>query len=172
MYKSFKEKSAALAFLKDDQFATQQDSPLKPDQETFIAYVDGSYDVETGRYACGVVMLTPEGEITLSKAYCNPQNASLRNVAGELAGACLAMDYGLMHGAKTLIIVHDYSGIAEWVRGSWQAKLPLTQEYRDYARHIGEQLTLRFVKVKGHSGDTYNEYADCLALEALNKKGS
>ncbi|MFM9413226.1 RNase H family protein [Peptococcus simiae] len=143
----------------------------QPTEDRFVAYVDGSYDARTGRYACGVVMLTVAGRKTFSEAYTDPENAKLHNVAGELAGAYRAMAYALDQGVSELVIVHDYTGIAEWARGSWKANLPLTQDYQQYAQHVQGKLKLRFIKVKGHSGDTYNDYADRLAREALAIKG-
>lgn len=175
VYKSFKDKEAAEHYLQDDPPAESLKEPTaavpQPTNDRLVAYVDGSYDTSTGRYACGVVMLTVAGRKTFSEAYADPENAKLHNVAGELAGAYQAMAYALDKGVSELVIVHDYTGIAEWAKGTWKANLPLTQDYQKYAQHVQGKLTLRFIKVKGHSGDTYNDYADRLAKEALAIKG-
>lgn len=175
IYKSFKDRVLAEAYLNDEAGTQLVDQPTvsvpEPTDNRLVAYVDGSYDVGTGRYACGVVMLTVAGKKTFSKAYSHSENAKLHNVAGELAGAYQAMAYALDQGVSELVIVHDYTGIAEWARGTWKANLPLTQDYQQYAQHVQGKLKLRFIKVKGHSGDTYNDYADRLAKKALGIKG-
>lgn len=91
-----------------------------------------------------------------------------RNVAGELAAAMRAMRYAIEHGEKELIIWHDYEGIAAWCTGAWSANKPLTQQYRAYYQSISDRLTVEFRKVKGHSGNLFNEMADQLAKSAIH----
>ena len=42
-----------------------------------------------------------------------------------------------------------------------------TRAYRDFYRSASEKVKITFRKVKGHSGDTWNDLADHLAKEAL-----
>ena len=48
-----------------------------------------------------------------------------------------------------------------------EANKPGTQAYAAFCREAGKRLPVTFVKVKGHSGDVYNDLADQLA-----KKGA
>lgn len=91
----------------------------------------------------------------------------MRNVAGEIKGAELAMKYCLEHEIASLRICHDYEGIAKWCEGQWEAKKEGTRAYRDFYRSASEKVKITFRKVKGHSGDTWNDLADHLAKEAL-----
>ena len=73
----------------------------------------------------------------------------------------------LERNIKTIDIFHDYEGIAAWCTGAWQAKQEGTKDYKKYYNSIKDKVSVRFVKVKAHSGDTYNELADNLAKTAL-----
>ena len=42
-----------------------------------------------------------------------------------------------------------------------------TKAYQEYYRSIAEHVQITFRKVKGHSGDKYNDMADVLAKKAL-----
>lgn len=132
-----------------------------------VAYVDGSYDVTTGSFSYGMVMFHDGKEEHFSKKYENNDLASMRNVAGEIEGARAAMQYCLDKGIKNLTIYHDYIGIAAWCTGEWKAKQEGTMDYAFFYRMASLHVDIRFQKVKGHSGDTYNELADKLAKEAL-----
>lgn len=132
-----------------------------------VAYVDGSYYHPDRRFSCGVVLFWKGREFHFKEAYSDPELASMRNVAGEIKGAQNAMEYCLKHGISSLCIFHDYEGIAKWCEGQWEAKKEGTRAYRDFYRRASEKLNLTFRKVKGHSGDTWNDLADRLAKEAL-----
>lgn len=132
-----------------------------------VAYVDGSYYHGSGRFSCGVVLFWNGKELHFKEAYSDPELAAMRNVAGEIKGAELAMKYCLEHEIASLRICHDYEGIAKWCEGQWEAKKEGTRAYRDFYRSASEKVKITFRKVKGHSGDTWNDLADHLAKEAL-----
>lgn len=132
-----------------------------------VAYVDGSYYHPDRKFSCGVVLFWKGREFHFKEAYTDPDLASMRNVAGEIKGAQKAMEYCLKHGISSLCIFHDYEGIAKWCEGQWEAKKEGTRAYRDFYRRASEKLNITFRKVKGHSGDTWNDLADRLAKEAL-----
>lgn len=143
--------------------------PIKEDLvDGYInAFVDGSYDVSTGRYSGAAVILLGDNDIVeLSKA-CKDDSSKLRNVAGELLDAELAIEYCKEHGISKLAIHHDYEGIGAWADDVWKANLPETKAYRNYVFNSREVLDIKFIKVKGHSGDEYNDRADYLAGKAL-----
>ena len=60
-----------------------------------------------------------------------------------------------------------YQGIEKWCTGDWKTTKPGTTKYKEYYDSIKARLDVRFVKVKGHSGDKYNDRADKLAKTAL-----
>lgn len=132
------------------------------------AYVDGSFRQGYAVYGYGVVIVAA-GQVvhTISGYGSRPEYVSMRNVAGEVLGAVKAMEYALAQGAKELVLYFDYQGIESWARGTWKRNNQLTQGYYDYVRGIRHRLSLTFAKVKGHSGDVFNEMADQLAKEAV-----
>ncbi len=132
-----------------------------------IAYVDGSYNIDTKEYGCGVVILDGEHEICLRKKGEDADLASMRNVAGEILGAQIAMERAMELGATNLKLYYDYNGIHFWCSGEWKAKKRGTQEYKAYYDRIKDKLNVEFIKVKGHSGDKYNDMADELAKESV-----
>ena len=132
-----------------------------------VAYVDGSYNVATGEFSYGVVMFHNGQEHRFNKKFNEPGLASMRNVAGEIKGAEAAMEYAYKNGMSTLTIYHDYEGIAKWPLKEWAANKEGTKAYQEFYNNIKKYVDVRFVKVKGHSGDKYNDVADMLAKEAL-----
>lgn len=153
-----------------ERFVSGDEQPIKEDlADGYInAFVDGSYDVSTGRYSGAAVILLGDNDVVeLSKA-CKDDSSKLRNVAGELLGTELAIEYCKEHGISKLAIHHDYEGVGAWADDAWKAKLPETKAYRNYVFDSREVLDIKFIKVKGHSGNEYNNRADYLAGKALS----
>ena len=134
------------------------------------AYVDGSFNKEKMEYSCGVVLIINGTELHFSKKGDREDLSHMRNVAGELLGAQYAMAFALKNEGKfkELWIYHDYEGIAKWCTGEWKAKQEGTMNYRKYyLEKIADRFPVKFIKVRAHSGDEYNELADQLAKKAL-----
>ena len=135
-----------------------------------VAYVDGSFDVETFTYAYGVVILNNGRETHLSDVGNDAELAQMRNVAGELMGAMAAMEYARDNGVEEMTIVHDYEGISQWPTGRWKCNKRGTQEYKKFYDEISESVKIKFKKCEGHSGNYYNDLADALAKRELGIK--
>ena len=159
-YKGFAEEADALSYMGIDQ---------KPDQAscTAVAYTDGSYSVADGRFSYGVVLFVDNEKLTFSKAFDDPELATMRNVAGEIAGAQFAMNYCIDHKIDSLQICYDYEGVEKWCTGAWKTTKEGTAGYSAYYNSIKDRLRVVFTKVKGHSGNEYNDEADSLAKLAL-----
>lgn len=167
VYKSFSSQQEAEAYLNGNQNNQAGASAEFPATEA-IAYVDGSYHSGTREFSCGVVIFYEQKEYHLAEKYSDQTLAEMRNVAGEIKGAEKAMAFCQAHGITSLTIFHDYEGVARWPTGEWQAKKEGTQAYRKfYQQMVSEGMMIYFQKVKGHSGDRYNDLADRLAKEAL-----
>lgn len=161
-YKSFSTKAEAEYYVTGKAPVTEE----VPPENTLYAYVDGSYNIETGVYGYGVVLIFPDGHT--EEQFGGDQKAevaSMRNVAGELKGAMIAMQYAVNHGFGTVKIFHDYEGIAKWALGEWKANLDATKAYREYAWMIQSRIKVQFQKVDAHTGVLYNERADILAKQ-------
>jgi len=132
-------------------------------------YVDGSYSKENEEYSYGMVVLKEDGLVEeYSDKFSDPELISMWNVAGEIMGACAAMQYALDYEIPAITIFHDYEGIAKWPLGEWKAKKEGTKAYVDFYREASRSVKIKFSKVTGHSGDKYNDRADKLARAALN----
>lgn len=162
VYKGFATREEAAVFMSGET------SILKETEETqAVAYVDGSYDSTANAFSYGMVLFHNGRELHFSEKYTDSELAQMHNVAGEIKGSEAAIRYCLEHQIESITIYHDYEGIAKWCSGEWQAKKAGTIAYANFYREASAKVRIRFVKVKGHSGDTYNDLADKLAKEAL-----
>ena len=91
----------------------------------------------------------------------------MRNVAGEIFGSMAAMEYAVNHGITNLSIYYDYMGISKWCTGEWKTNKEGTKAYKAYFDSLKDKLIIHFQKVKGHSGDEYNDLADELAKSVI-----
>lgn len=171
IYKSFKTLAEAECFMGGSVESTaeirSEDSLEPKNEEGLIAYVDGSYNIATGEFSYGAVLIHEDQEVHLSQKVEDSELALMRNVAGEIKGAEAAMQYALDHKIRKVTIYHDYEGIARWCQGDWKANKEGTIAYRDFYIEASKQLNISFIKVKGHSNDHYNDLADALAKQAI-----
>ena len=114
----------------------------------------------------GAVILF-DGEIIHTIKGSSKKYIDMRNVAGELFAAAVSIKWALDNGYQSISLHHDYSGIAHWAKGEWKTNQEGTINYKKFIDDISKRINISFVKVKGHSGDTYNNMADKLAKEAL-----
>ena len=128
------------------------------------AYVDGSY--KDGKVGWGAVIIK-DGELygEFSGIVDDEEVHGTRQVAGELKAVKEIIFWCKEQKIKEISIHYDYTGIKEWVAGTWKAKNPVTQDYRDYVRASG--VKINWIKVKSHSGNKYNDKADKLAREII-----
>lgn len=84
-------------------------------------------------------------------------------------------EWALSRGFNEVVIHHDYTGVAYWLVDDpkygkpWQASKPLAKAYVQKMRPLLPSIT--FKKVKGHSKDPYNDFADLLASKARKENG-
>lgn len=159
VYKSFKSREQAEEYLELHKKQNIVDTELS-------AYVDGSYNKATEEFSYGIIIFE-EGNLIFkdNKGFKN-EFSSMRNVAGEVYGSTRAIEYALKQ-SKSISIYYDYMGIEHWAENSWKAKNELTKKYQNYAAKAKERIEIKFVKVKAHTGDYYNEMVDRLAKEAI-----
>ena len=131
------------------------------------AFVDGSYNAAKKIYGYGGFLMHGGSKEVLQGAGEDAEMASMRNVAGEVLGSMAAVEKALELGLSELTIYYDYMGIEMWADGNWKRNKKGTAAYHDYIASVRSRITLRFVKVKGHSGVAGNEEADRLAKEAV-----
>lgn len=139
-------------------------------------YVDGSY-IDKAEEVNGALIVLIGGKLASAFRLHTEDKKLLkhRQVSGEVFSALYALEFfdnGLKEAANAvdeIIIYHDYTGIAFWVDGTWKkTNNPMSTDYKRRAIAAVESLAekgvkVSFVKVKAHSGDKYNEYADKIA---------
>lgn len=158
-YKSFKNKKDAMEYLNGGE----EDVPGT------IAYVDGSYNNKIKEFSYGAVIFWKGKEYHFSDRSDDIELVKMHNVSGELKGAEKAIEFALENNIERLTIYHDYEGIAKWCTGAWKANKEGTKAYKRFCDEAKKSVHIDFVKVKGHSGDKYNDLADRLAKEAFKK---
>lgn len=163
-YKSFPSYDEAVSYIGGQ--ISLFDEPLS-DDNTAVAYVDGSYRADNCRFSCGIVIFHNGKELTFSESFSDTDLASMRNVAGEIKGAQMAMSYCAENGIKNLDLYYDYEGIEKWCTGQWKTNKEGTIAYKRFYDRVSPYVNVSFNKVKGHSGDKYNDMADRLAKDAL-----
>ncbi len=171
-YKSFKTLAEAEGFMANKSMVTF-DANHETDDETVIAYVDGSFDKYTERYSFGAALIRNNEVIdTLSRVGNNPKYQGSWQIAGEVFGALHAIQWAIQNGYKRIIIHYDYIGIEKWALGEWKTNKPVSQDYVDCYQKIASKIEVVFVKVKAHSGVEFNELVDQLAKDAFKNAPS
>lgn len=178
-FKKFKTYEEATSFIEDNK--NQFNDGVIRDEKTesivevddikdgeVVAYVDGSFSIETMTYSYGMVIFTKEGKEVFSGKDNDKDLADMRNVAGELRGAIEAMKLSISKGKNTLYLHYDYMGIEEWAKGNWKTNKAGTKAYKEFYDSIKDKLDVVFIKVLAHSGVEYNEEADTLAKKELS----
>lgn len=180
IYKSFKTEKEAEEFILLNLRNSGNTSSKKVEknetikEESFIAedgltaYVDGSFSLEKKNYSYGMVCINNGEIIHKDKGVgTNKEAIALRNVSGEVDGAMAAVNFAIENKFDRVTIVFDYQGIESWALGTWKRNNEITQNYNKFMREKMGEIRIQFKKVKGHSGDLYNDMADKLAKEAL-----
>lgn len=134
---------------------------------TPYAFVDGSYNARNNVYGYGGFLIANGKKYILSGHGSEPDMASMRNVAGEVLGSEAAIRKALELGLKEITIYYDYAGIEMWALGNWKRNKKGTIAYYEFVNSIRHDISIYFVKVKGHSGIEGNEEADILAKKAV-----
>ena len=162
------EKGKAELFPAQDGSLTAIEELFQSTKTDCIAYVDGSFEKDSGVYGYGVVFIEKNGNIEeYFDSGREESYQSMRNVSGELLGALKATSLAVEKGYSSIAIFHDYQGIASWAKGEWKCNKEKTIEYREKMLSYQKQIKITFHKVLAHSGDYFNERADILAKQAV-----
>lgn len=174
IYKSFGTKEEAVDFIKlhlghgtNETTEAKTEDSTENDERVHI-YVDGSFMEHKGNYSYGLVVVK-NNEILYEDngVGYDSEAVALRNVSGEVEGAMKAVDYAISKGYDEVVIGFDYQGIESWALGTWKRNNRITQNYNAFMSDRMKKVKIYFKKIKGHSGNKFNDRADALAKEAL-----
>ena len=159
---------------------------------TVYVFVDGAFIDDTS--GCGVVfvlrrdgkVITRELSITAAEAATmaglggtldvRAESVRLRNVLGELLAFLAALSH--VRPGTSLVVVHDYEGIAAWFRGEWKARDQLVRRLVSAAHRmvLDKGLAVEFRHQRSHRSPerdgefaAYNQAADRLASMAARR---
>lgn len=132
-------------------------------------YTDGSCrDTDNGPRVGWAWVAVDFTDLPFEKGVGTVENATSRNVSGEIQAVMNGLDYLDEQGIRNVTVYHDYYGISKWITGEWEAKIPLTKQYKRFVNHLQKGgMDIRFRHIKAHSEDNWNEYVDRLAKEAI-----
>ncbi|MED3821648.1 MULTISPECIES: ribonuclease H1 domain-containing protein [Priestia] len=140
--------------------------------DTLVAFVDGSYNQKSKVYGYGVVLINKDRSIEkIEGSDNNAEYVETQNIAGEIEGVQNAITHAVGKDYKKIIVFYDYTGIEQWVNGGWKANSSIAKDYVSFINSMKRCIEIEFKKVKAHSGIKYNEMADALAKKSLLKKG-
>ncbi|MFM1572664.1 RNase H [Helcococcus ovis] len=168
IYKSFLTKEAAQNFVGNIEKVEISKDSIKDNE--IIAYVDGSYNISTGEFGYGVILLDNHQEITFNKVIYDDELKNQRNVAGEVFGSMAAIGKAIELKKSKIYIHFDYMGIKAWAIGEWKTNIQLTKDYKKFIDEKSSLIDIEFIKVKAHSNNKYNDIADRLAKNAVGIK--
>lgn len=167
-YKSFKTRDEAEAYVGFvDEIEAEKATKDVGSDLVMRAYIDGSYDKSKKIYSYGSVITWNGKKIKLFGADNDPRFVDFRNVAGEIISATRTLQFAIENGVREVEIYYDYAGIEKWATREWKRNNVLTQGYSEYVKSIESDISIRFVKVKAHSGLRENDEVDQLAKDAL-----
>lgn len=167
-YKSFTTIAEAQDYL------SQGDPILKKGKDTYPldihhAYVDGSYNIDTGKYSYGL-LITKQNVVTYIEngVAADDSLRDIRQIAGELKASIRALQYCSENNIKELVIFHDYEGVCYHATGFWERKEESSRRYYEKFNKLVNEHNIKvyFVKVDSHTGDLYNEMVDEFAKAA------
>lgn len=171
IYKSFGNRQDAVDFIRlhGINFEGGIEEKVVIEEELNI-YVDGSFMPQKNNYSYGLVAVNKGEVVYKDKGIGYDEEAiALRNVSGEVMGAMKAVNYAIEKEYKSVSIYFDYQGIESWALGTWKRNNRITQSYHQFMQEKMKHIKVKFNKVKGHSGDKFNDLADKLAKEALEE---
>ncbi|EGT3850356.1 ribonuclease H family protein [Clostridioides difficile] len=138
---------------------------IKQDKDTMIAYISGSYSEKLNKYGSGVAICRPNGMVY--EEWDNGENRTallLKDIAGEIKAAIIAMREIKEMGVKKLIIVYNFEGISNLINKSRKAENETEKTYVNYyEENIKNYVDVDFKHIDNCFNDAMHGLAKYLA---------
>jgi ribonuclease HI len=156
------------------QYLTEADPILRKGRDQYPldiphAYVDGSFNIATGKYSYGLIITHEDVIIYVENgAAADDSQKDIRQIGGELKGSIRALQYCAENNIKEIVILHDYEGVCYHATGFWERREESSRHYYELFNKITKDQGIKvyFVKVDSHTGDLHNEMVDEFAKAA------
>ena len=134
-----------------------------------IIYTDGAAKGNPGPGGYGAVLMAGKFHKEISEGFRLTTNNRM-----ELMAVCAALELlkfdnspvTVYSDSKYVVDAVEKKWIASWVKRSWKNVKNIDLWKRYIA--VAEKHNVKFVWVKGHAGNTYNERCDVLAVNACS----
>lgn len=144
----------------------KKDTPTSSeiDNNLIHIYVDGSFI--NNRIGAAYIIIK-DGKQIAEKSFevLGDIFLPLRNVSGEIKAIESAINWCELYKINTVSIYYDYTGLENWACGRWKRNNSVTQAYYEFM--ISKKINIKWMKVKSHSNDYWNEKVDKLAKAAV-----
>lgn len=132
------------------------------------AYVDGSWSEHTKNiYGSGIVFNDENNTKYFSLKGDNPVMSKLGANGGEIMAVWQAILIAMNQNISDLVIYTDSKTVLLCTEKERKIKKEGMRQFQDFFSHASEQMKIRLVKIKSHSGNQIHDKADILAKEAL-----
>ena len=136
-------------------------------------YTDGACTGNPGKGGFGAVLIYNGNEKRISKGYRKTTNNRMELMAAIEALKILKEDcqVDLYSDSKYLTDAINQKWLSSWQKNGWKKsdkKPVLNTDLWKELLCLLEQHSVKFIWVKGHDGNKYNEICDTLAVEAYN----
>lgn len=138
-----------------------------------VFYTDGSAHPNPGPGGFGVVIVDPKGEVIETYAkHCDNTTNNAEEMKAILYATCrarLAGEPAIIYSDSAYAINTFTNWMYSWERNNWiksDGKIPENLDLVKAFFDLNKTVEVNFIKIKGHTGNKWNEMADKLATEA------
>ena len=134
-------------------------------------YTDGACTGNPGKGGFGAVLIYNGNEKRISKGFRKTTNNRMELMAAIEALKLLkeACEVDLYSDSKYLTDAINQNWLSSWKKNGWKKsdkKPVLNKDLWEELLLLLEKHTVKFIWVKGHNGNQYNEICDEMAVEA------
>lgn len=130
----------------------------------YKAYTDGAFKNNITGY--GVVIVNENNVIATFGG--TVKNSEMWQIEGELTAIMEAVRYCEKGKIELIEINYDYTGCKEFALNNWKSKKDFIIKYKIFMAQT--KVKMLWNKVKSHSNNLFNDMADQLAKNSIEKE--